>query len=162
MLENDHFTIVNQPSLKLEWKQQKTEYLMRDKRRYTRNKFDRDIGANGVFHKFIEIFQNVLNTHAHLKKIEVVTKKEHKKGYQKNCVVSLMKSIVFSMNGKKILIKSSLTVTKYLKTMLIENYVKHLTIIQKKFSRISQLHKNNGNLSRTKLTQINRQEKFQS
>ena len=43
ILENDHFTIVYQSSLKLEWKQQKTEYLMRDKRRYTRSKFNRDI-----------------------------------------------------------------------------------------------------------------------
>ena len=69
-------------------------------------------------------------------------------------VVSLMKSIVYSMNGKKIPIKSSLTVTKYLETMLIENCVKHLTIIPNNFSRISQLQKNNGNLSR-KLTQTN-------
>ena len=171
ILENDHFTIVNQSSLNLEWKQQKTEYLMRDKRRYTRSKFNRDIalqdwsliykniGANGVFHKFIEIFQNVLNIHAPLEKIEVKTKKEHKKGCQKNCVVSLMKNIVFSMNGKKILNKS-LTVTKYLET--IENYVEHLTITQNNFSRISQFQKNNGNSSRTKLFQINRQEKFQS
>ena len=44
------------------------------------------------------------------------------------------------MNGKKILIKSSLTVTKYFETMLIENYVKHLTIIPNNFSRISQLY----------------------
>ena len=160
--------------MKLEWKQQKTEYLMRDKKRYTRSKFNRDfalqdwslkykiIGANEIFHKFIEIFQNVLNSHAPLKNIEVKTKKEHKNGYQKNCVVFLMKSIVYSMNGKKILIKSSLTVTKYLETMLIENCVKHLTIIQNNFSRISQLQKNNGNLSRTKSTQINRQKKLQS
>ena len=174
LLEIVHFTIVYQSSLKLEWKQQKTEYLMRDKRGYTRSKFNRDIalqdwslmykniGANEIFHKFIEIFQNVLNIHAPLKKIEVKTKKEHKNGYQKNCVVSLMKSIVYSMNGKKILIKSSLTVTKYLETMFIENYVKHLTIIQNNFSRISQLQKNNGNLSKTKLTQINSQKKFQS
>ena len=33
ILENDHFIIVYQSSLKLEWKQQKTEYLMRDKKR---------------------------------------------------------------------------------------------------------------------------------
>ena len=46
--------------------------------------------------------------------------------------------------------------------MLIENYVKHLTIIQNNFSTIFQLQKNNGNLSRAKLTQINRQKKFQS
>ena len=32
-IENDHFTIVYQSSLKLEWKQQITEYLMRDKKR---------------------------------------------------------------------------------------------------------------------------------
>ena len=64
------------------------------------------------------------------------------------------------MNGKKILIKSSLTVTKYLETMLKENYVKHLTIINNNFSRISQLQKNNGTLSRTKLTPINRQKKI--
>ena len=36
------------------------------------------IGANGIFHKFAEIFQNVLNGHANLKKIEMKTKKEHK------------------------------------------------------------------------------------
>ena len=34
ILDDDHFTIVYQLSLKLEWKQQKTEYLTRDKRRY--------------------------------------------------------------------------------------------------------------------------------
>ena len=121
-----------------------------------------NIGANEIFHKFIEIFQYVLNIHAPLKKIEVKTKKSTKNGCQENCVVSLMKSIVYSMNGKKIIIKSSLTVTKYLGTILIENYVKHLTIIQNNFSRIFQLQKNNGNLSRTNLTQINRQKKFQS
>ena len=43
--------------------------------------------------------------------------------------------------------------------MLTEKYVKHLSIIQNNFSRISQLQKNNGNLSRTKITQINRQKK---
>ena len=81
--------------MKLEWKQQKTEYLMRDKKRYTRSKFNRDIalqdwsltykiiGANEIFHKFIEIFQNVLNSHAPLKNIEVKTKKEHKKWLSK-------------------------------------------------------------------------------
>ena len=68
---------------------------MRDKKRYTRGKFNRDIalqdwslmykiiGANEVFHKFIEIFQNVLNSHAPLKNIEVKTKKEHKKWLSK-------------------------------------------------------------------------------
>ena len=39
----------------------------------------KNVGANGIFHKFIEMFQNVLNIHARLKKIEVKTKKEHKK-----------------------------------------------------------------------------------
>ena len=124
---------------------------MRDKKRYTRSNFNRDIalqdwslmykiiGANEIFHKFIEIFQNVLNSHAPLKNIEVKTKRSTKNGYQKNGVVSLMKSIMYSMNGKKILIKSSSTVTKYLETMLTENCVKHLTIIQNNFSRISQL-----------------------
>ena len=95
ILENYHFTIVYQSSLKLEWKRQNTEYLMRDKRRYTRSKFNRDIalqdwslmykniGANEMVHNFIEIFQNVLNIHAHLRKLEVKTKKEHKKWLSK-------------------------------------------------------------------------------
>ena len=73
--------------MKLDWKQQNTEYLMQDKKRYTRSKFNRDIalqdrslmykiiGANEIFHKFIEIFQNVSNSHAPLKNIEVKTKK---------------------------------------------------------------------------------------
>ena len=173
ILEKDHFTTLYQSSLKLEWKQQKTEYLMRDKKRYTRSKFNRDIalqdwslmykiiGGNETVHKLIEIFQNVLNSHAPLKNVEV-KKRSTKNGYQKNCLVSFIKNIVYPMNGKKILIKSSLTVAKYLKTMLIENCVKHLTIIQNNFSRISQLQKNNGNISRTKLTQINRQKKMQS
>ena len=64
---------------------------MRDKMRYRRSKFNRDvalqdcalmyknIGANGIFHKIIEMFQNVLITHAPLETIEVKTKKEHKK-----------------------------------------------------------------------------------
>ena len=65
-----------------------------------------------------------------------------------------MKSVVFPMNGKNILIKSCSRVTKYWETMYIENYVKPLTIIQNNFSRISQLQKNNGSLSKTKLTQI--------
>ena len=39
--------------------------------------------ANGIFHKFIEIFQNVLNIQAPLKKLEVKTKKEHKKWLSK-------------------------------------------------------------------------------
>ena len=81
--------------MKLEWKQQKTEYLLRDKMRYTRSKSNRDIalqdwslmykntGANGIFHKFIEIFQNVLNIQAPLKKLEVKAKKEHKKWLSK-------------------------------------------------------------------------------
>ena len=88
ILENDHFIIVYQSSLKLESKQQKTEYLMRDKRRYTRSKFNRDIalkdwslmykkiGANEFFHKIFEIFQDVLNIHAPLKK----NRSENKKG----------------------------------------------------------------------------------
>ena len=80
ILENDHFTIVYQSSLILEWKQQKTEYLKRDKRTYKRIKYNGDIalqdwslmykniGAKKISHKFIEIFQNVLNIRAPLKK----------------------------------------------------------------------------------------------
>ena len=76
ILENDHFTIVYQSSFKLEWKQRKTEYLTRDKKRYTRIKFNRDIalkewslmykiiGASKISNNFLEIFQNVLNSHA--------------------------------------------------------------------------------------------------
>ena len=76
--------------MKLQWQHQKTEYLMQDQRRYTKSKFNRDIalqdwslmyksiGANEIFHKFIENFQNGLNIHAPLKKVEVKTKKEHK------------------------------------------------------------------------------------
>ena len=41
------------------------------------------IGANEFVHKFIETFQNVLNSHAPLKNIEVETKKEHKKWLSK-------------------------------------------------------------------------------
>ena len=41
------------------------------------------IGANDIFHKLIEIFQNVLNSHAPLKYIEVKTKKENKKWLSK-------------------------------------------------------------------------------
>ena len=64
---------------------------MQDKKRYTRSKFNREIalqdwslmykiiGANQIFHKFIEIFQNVLNSHAPLKKY----RSENKKGAQK-------------------------------------------------------------------------------
>ena len=81
--------------MKLEWKQQNTEYLMRDKKRYIRSKFNPDmalqdwslmykiIGANDIFHKFIGIFQNVLKSHAPLKNIEVKTKKENKKWLSK-------------------------------------------------------------------------------
>ena len=43
----------------------------------------KNIGANGIFHKFIEILQNVLNNHAPLKNIEVKTKKEHKRWLSK-------------------------------------------------------------------------------
>ena len=55
---------------------------MRDKRRLTRSKFNRDIalqdwslmykniGANGIFHELNEIFQNVLNSLAPLKNIK--------------------------------------------------------------------------------------------
>ena len=68
---------------------------MRGKKRYIRSKFNRDIalqdwsltykiiGANDIFHKFIEIFQNVLISHAPLKKIEVKTKKQNKKWLSK-------------------------------------------------------------------------------
>ena len=73
----------------------------------------KNIEANGIFHKFLAIFQNLFNSNAHLKNIEVKAKRSTKKSYQKNCVVSLMKSIVYSKNGKKILIKNSLRVTKY-------------------------------------------------
>ena len=95
ILENYHSTLVYQSSFKLEWKQQNTEDLMKDRKRYTRSKFNRDIalqdwllmykikGANEIFHKFIEIFQNVLNSHAPLKNIEVKTKKEIKKWLSK-------------------------------------------------------------------------------
>ena len=81
--------------MKLEWKRQNTEYLMRDKKRNIRSKFNRDIalqdwslmykiiGANDIFHKFIEIFLNVLNIQAFLKNIEVKTKKENKKWLSK-------------------------------------------------------------------------------
>ena len=77
--------------MRLEWTQQNTEYLMRDKKKYIGSKFNRDIalqdwslinkiiGANDIFHKFIEIFQIVLNSHAPLKNIEVKSKKENKK-----------------------------------------------------------------------------------
>ena len=43
ILENDHFTVVYQSLFTIELKQQNTEYLKRDKRRYTRTKFNRDI-----------------------------------------------------------------------------------------------------------------------
>ena len=43
----------------------------------------KNIGASGIFHKFIEIFHNVLNIQATLKKIEVKTKKVHKKWLSK-------------------------------------------------------------------------------
>ena len=91
---DDHFTVVYQSSLKLESKQQKTEHLKQNKRRYTRSKFNRDIalldwslmykniGANEVFN-IIKIFQKVLNSHAPLKNIEVKTKNEHKKWLSK-------------------------------------------------------------------------------
>ena len=74
--------------MKLEWKQQKTENLMRDKKRYTRSKFNRDIALQdwSLMYKIIganEIFQNVLNSHAPLKNIEVKTKKEHTKWLSK-------------------------------------------------------------------------------
>ena len=75
--------------------------------------------------------------------------KEHKRWLPKE--VLLMKSIVCSMIGKMILIKSSLTFTKYSGTMLIENYVKHLTIIQKKFRESPNFKKNKGNLLRNKI-----------
>ena len=48
ILENDHFTIVYQSSLELERKQQKTKFFMRDKRRYSRSKFNRDIALQAV------------------------------------------------------------------------------------------------------------------
>ena len=44
----------------------------------------KNIGGNGVLHKFFEIFQKILNRHAPLKNIEVKTKKSTKNGYQKN------------------------------------------------------------------------------
>ena len=37
------------------------------------------IRANDIFHKFIKMFQNVLNSHAPLKNMEVKRKKENKK-----------------------------------------------------------------------------------
>ena len=43
VFEDDHFTIEYQPSLKSECKDQKTEYLMRDKRRNTISTFNHDI-----------------------------------------------------------------------------------------------------------------------
>ena len=70
-----------------------------------------------------------------------------------------MKSIVYSMNGKKILIKSSLTVTKYLEAMLIENCVKRLTIIPNNFSRISQLQKGQWKFIKNKINSNKQSEK---
>ena len=64
---------------------------MRDKRRYTRSKLNQDIalqdrsllykstGANGILHKFIYIFQNVLKIHATLKNLELNPKTRTKK-----------------------------------------------------------------------------------
>ena len=43
VFEDDHITIEYQPSLKSDCKQQKTEYLMRDRRRNTRSTFNHDI-----------------------------------------------------------------------------------------------------------------------
>ena len=95
ILENDHFTLVYQPSLKLEWKQKKTEYLMRDQRRYTWSKFKRDfalqdwspmyknIEANEIFHKFLAIFQNLFNSNAPLTNIEVKAKRSTKKAIKR-------------------------------------------------------------------------------
>ena len=63
----------------------------------------KNIGANRISHTFIKIFQNVLKIRAPLKKIvkKVKTKKERNKWLSKNCVFSLMKSILYSMNRKK-------------------------------------------------------------
>ena len=103
---------------------------MRDKRRYIKRKFKRDIdlqdwslmyrniGANGIFHKFFEIFQNVLNSHA---------QSEKRKGTQKWLSIQLLSVVSIEMavssllnekhrvfiDWKWILIKSPLTVTKY-------------------------------------------------
>ena len=56
-------------------------------------------GAHRIFHKFIVIVQNVVNITSSSKNKALKTKKEHKIAY-KNCIVSLMKSIVYSMNEK--------------------------------------------------------------
>ena len=84
---------------------------MHDKRRYTKSKFNRDFALPDCYCtktlELREFFINVLNSHAPLRNIEVNEIKEHKNGYQKNCVVSILKSILCSMNGKKILIEST-------------------------------------------------------
>ena len=59
------------------------------------------------------MFQNVLNSHAPLKNIEVKLRREHKKWLSKELRSVINEKHLCSLNGKKIIIKSSLTVTKY-------------------------------------------------
>ena len=55
------------------------------------------IGANGIFPKLIENFQNVVNGHGHLKNMEVETIKERKKWLSKElCSLINEKNRVFN------------------------------------------------------------------
>ena len=106
------------------------------------------IGANDIFHKFIEIFQNVLNSHAPLKNIEVKTKKENKK--------LLSKELRRLINEKHRVFnewKKDPNQELFNSYKVLRNNVNRK--LRKASARISQLQKNNGNLSRTKLTQRN-------
>ena len=147
---------------------------MRDKKRNTRSKFNRDIafqdwslmykiiGANSIFYKFIEIFQNVLNSHAPLKNIEVKTKKEHKKWLSKE-LRSLIneKHRVFN-EWKKDPNQEFFKSYKVLRNNVNRKFRKASDDYTKQFFENLPIAKGQWKFIKTKLIQINRQKKLQS
>ena len=114
------------------------------------------INYTGIDRKYF-LFLSYFNSHAPLKNIELKTKKEQNKWLSKE-LRSLIneKHRVFN-EWEKDPNQELLNSNKVLRNNVDKNYVKHLTIIQKNFSRISQFQKNNGKLFKIKLTQTNRQ-----
>ena len=92
----DHFTIVYQSSLTIDRSDKTRQFLIRNTKKYSRSNFNRDIALQGwspmyqinepneLFLKFIDIFVNILSSHAPLKLVESSTKKQQKQWLTKD------------------------------------------------------------------------------
>ena len=119
----------------------------------------KSFGENRIFRNFTEIFEYVINSHALVKNIDLKTKKKTT-GNQKNCVVSLMNSILCSMNGNQELFNScNLLRSKVNGKLLDASYDYTKTIFRespnfKRTKKRTELQKINSNKQAEKITKL--------